>query len=408
MRRAGVSDGRPVVVYDEADATVAARAWWLLRYFGHGACRVLDGGFRAWQAAGGQVATGDGAVPAPGDFTARPGHMPVLDADGAASLARRGVLLDARARERYRGETEPIDPVAGHIPGAISAPTTGNVGPGRPLPARRRAAGPVRGARRRRGRAAPPGRRLLRFRGDRRARGARAGDRRYPRRRCTPGPGRTGSRTPRARSPPARSRVRCPQAARWPHMASVRCVRARGGAPPRRTGRSGVHGIGPVAVARARTRRPGALAGTGSRHGPSKTVRAGLGSQASPTTSGPGGPGRESTVVRTDGAAKGRSAAGPPAGGGRRPGAGAKRGGGESTARGREKYSAAEGAGNGEAGREARGRDKHGVWRDRRRPRDRARRLRERRGRGPAPRSRRRRRVSRPRRPSARSTPAGR
>jgi thiosulfate/3-mercaptopyruvate sulfurtransferase len=136
MRRARVSDGRPVVVYDDADATAAARAWWLLRYFGHGDCRVLDGGFRAWRAAGGQVATGDGAAPAAGDFTARPGHMPVLDAGGAASLARCGVLLDARARERYRGDTEPIDPVAGHIPGAISAPTTGNVAPdGRFLPA---------------------------------------------------------------------------------------------------------------------------------------------------------------------------------------------------------------------------------------------------------------------------------
>jgi thiosulfate/3-mercaptopyruvate sulfurtransferase len=136
MRRAGVSDGRPVVVYDDADATVAARAWWLLRYFGHADCRVLDGGFRAWRAAGGQVATGDGAAPAAGDFTARPGHMPVLDASGAASLARRGALLDARVRERYRGDTEPIDPVAGHIPGAISAPTTGNVAPdGRFLPA---------------------------------------------------------------------------------------------------------------------------------------------------------------------------------------------------------------------------------------------------------------------------------
>ena len=136
MRRAGVSDDRSVVVYDDGDATVAARAWWLLRYFGHGACRVLDGGFRAWTAAGGQVATGDGAAPAPGEFTARPGHMPVLDADGAAGLARRGALLDARARERYRGETEPVDPVAGHIPGAISAPTMGNVAAnGRFLPA---------------------------------------------------------------------------------------------------------------------------------------------------------------------------------------------------------------------------------------------------------------------------------
>ena len=136
MRHAGVSDGRPVVVYDDVDATVAARAWWLLRYFGHGDCRVLDGGFRAWTAAGGQVARRDGAAPVPGDFTARPGYMPVLDADGAAGLARCGALLDARARERYRGETEPADPVAGHIPGAINAPTTGNVAPdGRFLPA---------------------------------------------------------------------------------------------------------------------------------------------------------------------------------------------------------------------------------------------------------------------------------
>jgi len=136
MRRAGVSGGATVVVYDEADATVAARAWWLLRYFGHPDCRILDGGFRAWAAAGGQVATGDGDPPGGGDFTARAGHMPLLDAEAAASLARRGALLDARARERYRGEIEPVDPVAGHIPGALSAPTTANVAPdGRFLPA---------------------------------------------------------------------------------------------------------------------------------------------------------------------------------------------------------------------------------------------------------------------------------
>jgi thiosulfate/3-mercaptopyruvate sulfurtransferase len=135
MRRAGVSDRGAVVVYDDDDATAAARAWWLLRYFGHRDCRVLDGGYRAWTAACGQVATGDGPRPATGDFTARPGQMPVLDADAAASLARQGALLDARARERYRGEREPVDPVAGHIPGALSAPSTANVGPdGRFLP----------------------------------------------------------------------------------------------------------------------------------------------------------------------------------------------------------------------------------------------------------------------------------
>lgn len=135
MRRAGVSGGRDVVVYDAADATAAARGWWMLCYFGHRRVRVLDGGYRAWVAAGQPVAAGEQSAPAPGDFTARPGGMLLLDADGAADLARHGVLLDARAQERYRGEVEPLDPVAGHIPGALSAPTQGNLRPdGRFLP----------------------------------------------------------------------------------------------------------------------------------------------------------------------------------------------------------------------------------------------------------------------------------
>ncbi|TNY34442.1 sulfurtransferase [Thermomonospora catenispora] len=137
MRAAGVSADRQVVVYDDADSTAAARAWWVLRYFGHPRVRVLNGGYRAWVAAGRPV-TDRPATPEPGDFTARPGALPVLDAAGAAAVAERGVLLDARAAERYRGEVEPIDPVAGHIPGAVSAPTTGNVGPdGRFLPPER-------------------------------------------------------------------------------------------------------------------------------------------------------------------------------------------------------------------------------------------------------------------------------
>ncbi|MBP2706581.1 sulfurtransferase [Microbispora sp. RL4-1S] len=129
MRRLGVSGSRPVVVYDDADSTAAARAWWTLRYFGHPGVRVLDGGLRAWLRAGLPVSEETEAVP-PGDFTAEPGGMPVLDADQAAELAVSGVLLDARAAERYRGETEPVDPVAGHIPGAVSAPTGQNVEPG--------------------------------------------------------------------------------------------------------------------------------------------------------------------------------------------------------------------------------------------------------------------------------------
>jgi thiosulfate/3-mercaptopyruvate sulfurtransferase len=126
MRRAGVRAGQLVVAYDDRDSTIAARAWWTLQYFGHDLVQVLDGGFRAWTEAGLPVSS-DEPRPGAGDFTADPGHRPVVDAAGAAALARSGVLLDARAGERYRGETEPVDPVAGHIPGAVSAPTAGNV-----------------------------------------------------------------------------------------------------------------------------------------------------------------------------------------------------------------------------------------------------------------------------------------
>jgi thiosulfate/3-mercaptopyruvate sulfurtransferase len=121
MRLAGVSAARPVVVYDGASSVAAARAWWLLRYFGHPAVSVLDGGLRAWTAAGGPVESGQRPAE-PGDFVARPGGMPLLDAEGAARLAGEGVLLDARAPERFRGESEPIDPVAGHVPGAVNLP----------------------------------------------------------------------------------------------------------------------------------------------------------------------------------------------------------------------------------------------------------------------------------------------
>jgi thiosulfate/3-mercaptopyruvate sulfurtransferase len=126
MRSAGVSAHSQVVVYDEADSTIAARPWWMLRYYGHERVRVLDGGFRAWKAAGLPVST-ESAELTPGDFTARPGQLRVVDAEGAADLAQTGILLDARAPARYRGETEPVDPVAGHIPGALSAPTAENV-----------------------------------------------------------------------------------------------------------------------------------------------------------------------------------------------------------------------------------------------------------------------------------------
>ncbi|MEU4728543.1 sulfurtransferase [Streptomyces sp. NPDC023588] len=135
MRRAGVRADVPVVVYDGGQGWAAARAWWMLSWTGHPDVRVLDGGLAAWTADGGEV-TADETTPVEGDFKPNPGAVRLLDADGAAARARAGLLLDARAGERYRGEVEPIDPVGGHIPGAVSAPTVENVGPdGRFLPA---------------------------------------------------------------------------------------------------------------------------------------------------------------------------------------------------------------------------------------------------------------------------------
>lgn len=128
MRRLGVRSDSAVVVYDAADSVPAARAWWDIRYFGHHDVRVLDGGYAAWVAAG-APATTDEPVVVTGDFVARPGGMPMLDADSAARLATNGVLIDVRVGERFRGEVEPVDPIAGHIPGAVNLPTAGNFGP---------------------------------------------------------------------------------------------------------------------------------------------------------------------------------------------------------------------------------------------------------------------------------------
>ena len=135
-----MSDGRPVVFYDEATSLAAARAWWVLRYFGHEHVRVLDGGFAAWVAPGLPWSTG-GFLPPRGDVTLHAQSLPSVDADGIQAGETRGALLDARAGERYRGEVEPIDPVAGHIPGALSVPTLALLHTdGRLHPARLRAA----------------------------------------------------------------------------------------------------------------------------------------------------------------------------------------------------------------------------------------------------------------------------
>jgi thiosulfate/3-mercaptopyruvate sulfurtransferase len=125
-RRWGLHAGDTVVVYDDSNGLAAARAWWLLRWASVARALLLDGGLGAWRASGGALDVDD-VRPVAGDIDLVGGGLPVMTADEAGQLATSGALLDARSGERYRGEVEPIDRVAGHIPGAISAPTTENL-----------------------------------------------------------------------------------------------------------------------------------------------------------------------------------------------------------------------------------------------------------------------------------------
>lgn len=123
-RRWGIDDGDVVVVYDGGGNLAAARAWWLLRWGGVDDVRLLDGALPAWTAAGLALEEGD-EPPQPGTVVLSPGNLPTLTMDDVAAFD--GVLIDARAGERFRGETEPIDPKAGHVPGAVNSPTTENL-----------------------------------------------------------------------------------------------------------------------------------------------------------------------------------------------------------------------------------------------------------------------------------------
>lgn len=125
MRRCGVRADRPVVVYDDWEAHAAGRCWWLLRHHGHRDVRVLDGGWAAWVADGGTVET-DAPEAVMGDFTPSTGDLEAVAVGAVLSVE---VLVDARAAERYRGEAEPVDPVGGHIPGAVNVPTSANLTP---------------------------------------------------------------------------------------------------------------------------------------------------------------------------------------------------------------------------------------------------------------------------------------
>ncbi|GAA1428647.1 sulfurtransferase [Microlunatus lacustris] len=130
LRRIGVRAEVPVVVYDAANALAASRLWWLLVDAGHPDVRVLDGGFAAWQRTGQPVETGPDGGAEPGDFVPRPGRLPRVDAVEVPALLAAGTpLVDVRAAERFTGATEPVDPVAGHIPGAVNRPSPLNQTP---------------------------------------------------------------------------------------------------------------------------------------------------------------------------------------------------------------------------------------------------------------------------------------
>jgi thiosulfate/3-mercaptopyruvate sulfurtransferase len=135
FRAWGIGRATQVVAYDDAGGAFAARLWWLLRWLGHDAAAVLDGGFPAWVAAGYPV-TAEIPTPAPGDFEARPRPELLVSVEELGrGDASRGKVFDARAPERFRGDVEPIDPVAGHIPGALNLPFADNLSEGRLRPA---------------------------------------------------------------------------------------------------------------------------------------------------------------------------------------------------------------------------------------------------------------------------------
>ena len=127
----GLNNTDQVVVYDRQGANYCGRLWWMLKWCGHEAVAVLDGGFQAWQASGAPVASGSEHEPAtPGSFVLQPARVVTADTGG---IARRlgtpeQTLIDARGAPRFRGEVEPLDPVAGHIPGALNRPFVQNIG----------------------------------------------------------------------------------------------------------------------------------------------------------------------------------------------------------------------------------------------------------------------------------------
>ena len=129
LSRMGVTHDTQVVVYDRNGMNYCSRLWWMLKWCGHEAVAVLDGGLQAWVAAGHAVASGDATMPSPSEFALRPGLVALRDTASVHAQLDSGqqTLIDARGAPRYRGEVEPLDPVAGHIPGALNRPFNSNL-----------------------------------------------------------------------------------------------------------------------------------------------------------------------------------------------------------------------------------------------------------------------------------------
>ncbi|MFY8179162.1 MAG: sulfurtransferase [Limnohabitans sp.] len=129
LQSVGVNHDTQVVVYDRNGMNYCGRLWWMLKWCGHDAVAVLDGGLQAWTAAGGATASGEAADPTNGDFTLGEPLLTLVDTATLAAQLNDGTqtIVDARATPRYRGEVEPFDPVAGHIPGALNRPFNSNL-----------------------------------------------------------------------------------------------------------------------------------------------------------------------------------------------------------------------------------------------------------------------------------------
>ena len=130
LQALGFDNAMQAVVYDRNGANYCGRLWWMLKWAGHDAVAVLDGGLQAWEAAGGAVESGPPPRRARGQFALKPALRRLVHTDEVLQQLGRPTqtLIDARGAARYRGETEPLDPVAGHIPGALNRPFTDNLG----------------------------------------------------------------------------------------------------------------------------------------------------------------------------------------------------------------------------------------------------------------------------------------